>query len=50
MLWSEFKQMVEDKLAENNVTDAEIDYFVFSNAIWDAEVFYNANNNTITAQ
>ena len=47
MKWSEFKQMVEEKLKENSEDDATIDYFDFSNASFDVTVYYDCDYNTI---
>ena len=49
MLWSEFKVMVEEKLKENSVNDATIEYFDFSDSSFDVEVFYDEKYNTIAS-
>lgn len=48
--WADFKKAVEDALAENGMDDtAEIDYFDFSAASYDVEVFADKEKNSITA-
>ena len=49
MKWSEFKQLVEEKLKENSVNDATIEYFDFSYASFDIEVYYDEKYNTIAS-
>ena len=48
--WADFKKDVEDALADNGMDDtAEIDYFDFSAASYDVEIFAVKEENTITA-